>query len=531
VRPNPPQLPADYRIQIEQHLLEENHAFRDLVISYSDPVRVRLHDPASSQGEKEAVAVLLNYTPHAADGSIYFMIIQAAALFEGNSYLGERPPVDPSIEWIEGRPSPHEDKPTARQKQAARRLQQATDLADPLVGPIVRRRIQRDLWVRYTPAFEEMHLPADTIAKARSLLEACELAAPTAQLAALHQGMDDPFSAAMGQAVTEAQAKAEHTLRTFLGANAADRLEFLAKAFAGVVGIERNEGLDLLDAGLPLSSAQALALAEIYEKPRHAIVAGTGAGTSSDPFWSDVATVLSSAQLEIVQRFTTDRSTMATRNNTVGATHSSTLIDDPTYGSIFRRQIRRRLLWTYRAGLSELGLSSPAATQAIDLLQKRDVARLAAEGAAEAKNAARAAVAAAGSEAWDKVSGELQSQLGAENYRRLESFAEFAQFQLRVSQNEAAALGVAGCPLSGSQLHTLQLALWNSRHASIATERTVPSQPPNATQHRSSAELSAADATLLQKTAEFLSTSQQEALKIYLLDQTFFVERVRASAL
>jgi hypothetical protein len=311
-------LPPDYRAQIVRLQLSQHPNFRDLLISYSDPGRVRVRGTAPELPVKEMTAVVFAYTPHAPDGSIYLMDVIGAALFEGGHFVRTFNPDDPLVEWVDGQPRPHADSAADRQAERARALAEADRWHDPVAGPILRRQMRRELWVFYDRPIGEMGLPAATAAELWPLLLNREDEPREARYRALHAGVD-PFSGAMAKTVAAAQAAADQKVKSLLGGTGLDQLEYLRAAFSWESQINREEGSALVDAGLPLSPAQLLAFGKIEEDVRNprrngnfAAEAGrrdpaTGISALDQKMLDRTAAVLAAGQERVLRNFVENR--------------------------------------------------------------------------------------------------------------------------------------------------------------------------------------------------------------------------------
>jgi hypothetical protein len=350
----------------------------------------------------------------------------------------------------------------------------------------------------------------------------------------LQKGID-PFSGAMDKAVAAATREANAALREYLGADQLDRLEQLRGAQSQIRLIKREVGLDLADAGCPLSPEQLAALGTVYEdaldparNPRFGEQGRqrdptTGMDELDQTILRRAESFLSAQQQDVLRSYFTDRALNAHRPHVPAGRDSSWLLHEPTYGPPLRREMRRMVMRDYARALTDLQLPPDRAKHVLDLLFAREVAPREAvyqveeqAGDATAKHAAREA-------AVQQADAALRDALGADGAKRLEVWRQREGSRYGVETDEVAELQLAGCPPTVAQEDAMLAAFWetNSReNPEYASLRTTPDDPQTG--------LRALDVAYLERLKSVLSDQQLAVVRTYRQDVAAVLRKIEA---
>lgn len=133
----------------------------------------------------------------------------------------------------------------------------------PAMADLLRKQERRTLFSRYGEVFAAMNLPPDQLAKLKNLVLDQQEAPTDARDAALRAGIQDG-TPEMAKAQAQAASQVAKEVQALLGADGYAQFQQLAQESTMKRIIEGQVGLDLADAGAPLSAEQLTTLSKIY---------------------------------------------------------------------------------------------------------------------------------------------------------------------------------------------------------------------------------------------------------------------------
>jgi hypothetical protein len=186
---------------------------------------------------------------------------------------------------------------------------------DPAFAALWRRMQLRVLYQEYGDAFSKLKLSPDQLAKLKDLMIDRVAAGLDARDAASASGLSNAESA---QAFTQARDEVTAEMTALVGGDVIGQINSAGQVFVMRWNVQNLAGLDLTAAGVPLSSDQTSALAEIYadfqipDRLKRTPDLGKLFGAPADPITGltplnqamldQAAQVLSSAQLPIFRQ-------------------------------------------------------------------------------------------------------------------------------------------------------------------------------------------------------------------------------------
>jgi hypothetical protein len=197
----------------------------------------------------------------------------------------------------------------------------------PELGALIARQQRLQIIAQYGKVLNSLGLPADKLAKVKELLTDRAASIQVAEQAAIRLGFAEG-SLRYREIVSQAAATPESEMRTVLGQEDYDRFGNAARADMAKQLIIRNEGGDMQDAGVPLTSEQTLALAKIEadyqmlydESPGDSRIRAmlaespdpqTGLGPADKALIDRASQILSPEQLQILRQSRLDHAKLA----------------------------------------------------------------------------------------------------------------------------------------------------------------------------------------------------------------------------